>query len=75
MPTEYDTSNPSTLMPGGNATDSQVQPGSKNDILFQRVKKNIMLPFFYIFLHVTFPPPWRKSRIKFSDEKVEKMLG
>lgn len=39
MPREYDTSNPSTLMPGGRETDSQVQTGSKNDILFQRVNE------------------------------------
>lgn len=45
MPAEYDTSNLSTLMPGGSEMDSQVQPGSKNDILFQRVKKKVMLHF------------------------------
>lgn len=67
MPAEYDTSNPSTLMPGGSETDSQVQPGSKNGILFQRVKKKGHAAFL-----VTFPPPWRLSILILSDEEVKK---
>lgn len=57
MPREYDTYNPSTLMPGGRETDSQVQTGSKNDTLFQRVKeKKIMLHFdLHIHLHGEYP--------------------
>lgn len=58
MPTEDDTSNPSTLIPGGRETGSQVQTGSKNDILFQRVKekKKIMLHFdLHFHLHGEYP--------------------